>query len=201
MDKKKFVQEGYNRIARRYHDDRDRFKDKGQLDEFTSLLPENARILDVGCGTGVPITRFLVDSGHKVVGIDFSEGMLALAREHVPEAEFYQKDITELDFDENSFDALTAGYCIFHVPREEHAGIFRKFHDILKTGGLMLVSMGSTEWEGTEDDFHGGDMFWSHYGPTRSLEIIKEAGFSIIFDRFVEACGEKHYWILAGNRK
>ena len=63
----------------------------------------------------------------------------------------------------------------------------------------MLISLGYSEWEGIED-FHGAEMFWSHYGPERSLEIIRGAKFEILFDKFVLSGEEKHYWILAKNR-
>jgi hypothetical protein len=60
----------------------------------------------------------------------------------------------------------------------------------------MLVSLGSDAWEGT-DDFHGIPMFWSHYTPEKSLRLIKQAGFDVLFDRCVEEGDETHYWVLA----
>jgi ubiquinone/menaquinone biosynthesis C-methylase UbiE len=53
--------------------------------EVTALaasLPQGARVLDVGCGNGLPITRTLLDAGHRVVGLDSSSQMLARFRAH-----------------------------------------------------------------------------------------------------------------------
>ena len=47
-------------------------------------LPPGSRVLDVGCGTGIPTARQLADAGHRVTGVDISDGMLALARRDVP---------------------------------------------------------------------------------------------------------------------
>lgn len=200
MEKEEIVENGYNKIAEEYYTLRDVFDYKRELEKFASLLPKNAKVLDVGCGAGVPIIKFLVESGFDVVGIDSSERMLELARKNVPKAKFIKKEMTKLDFKDNHFDGLTAFYSIIHVPREKHFSLFRSFHRILKPKGIMLITMRSTEWEGIEE-FHGVKMFWSHYNPEKSLQMIKDAGFQIILDKYIVGGGEKHYLILARNEK
>lgn len=194
------MRKGYDLMAGDYHDNRHIFGNKKELEDFTSLLPRNATVLDLGCGAGVPVTKFLVDSGFSVTGVDFSESMLNLATKNVPEATFMKKNMMELDFTDNSFDGLTACYSIIHVPREKHVTLFQTFHRILKPNGVLLISMGSTGWEGT-GEFHGVQMFWSHYDPKKTLQIVADAGFEILFDKLIIAGGETHYWILAKNRK
>ena len=196
VDTKNIVEQGYDKIAEEYSDWRRTFKNRKQLEELAVLLPENARVLDVGCGVGIPVARFLVERRCKVLGIDFSEKMLEMARINVPEAQFIKKDMTYLDFTEYFFDGLTAFYSIIHVLRTKHEKLFQDFHRILKTGAPMLISLGRTEWEGTED-FHGAEMFWSHYAPEKSLRLIEAAGFDIVSDKLVEDGGEKHYWVIA----
>ena len=183
-DKEENVRKGYDEIAGDYHASRSRFDHSKELREFAGLLPVNARVLDVGCGAGVPVARFLVESGFDVVGIDFSENMLRLARENIPEAEFIKKDMTKLDFPADSFDGVTAFYSIIHVPREKHSSLFNSFHRILKPEGIMLVCMGPDEWEAT-DEYLGTTMFWSHYSPEESLQLVKDAGFQIVSDQIL----------------
>ena len=199
-DKEKVVRNGYDKIAREYHASRNRFDHGKELKEFAALLPKNAKVLDVGCGAGVPVARFLVESGFDVKGIDFSENMLKLARKNVPEAVFIKKDMNKLDFAENSFDGLAAFYSVIHVPREKHLSLFESFHRILKPEGVMLVCMGPDEWEAT-DEYLGTTMFWSQYSPEKSLRLVKNAGFQIIYDQILVRGGEKHYWIMARNKK
>jgi ubiquinone/menaquinone biosynthesis C-methylase UbiE len=199
-EKEELVRKGYDLIAGKYHANRDIFDNKKELEAFVGLLPRSADVLDLGCGAGIPVTKFLIDYGFNVIGIDFSENMLNLAIKNVPEARFIKKNMTDVDFNDNSFDGLTACYSIIHVPREKHVSLFQMFHRILRPNGVLLISMGSNGWEGTED-FHGTEMFWSHYSPEITLQIVTDAGFEILFDKIVVDSGEKHYWILAKNKK
>jgi ubiquinone/menaquinone biosynthesis C-methylase UbiE len=198
--KKEIVRKGYDRRAEEYHAARHLYDNKEELEEFVHLLPENAKVLDVGCGAGVPVAQFLVESGFDVTGLDFSENMLKLARKNVPQARFIIKDMTGLDFEDNSFDGLTAFYSIIHVPREEHFPLFQSFHRILKPDGVMLICTGPDDWEAT-DYYQGVRMFWSHYSPEKSLQLVKNAGFRIVSDRILVKGGERHYWIVARNKK
>jgi len=199
-DKESVVRNGYDEIAREYHASRNRFDHRKELKEFAVLLPKNANVLDVGCGAGVPVTQFLIESGFDVTGIDFSENMLRLAETNVPKARFIKKDMTGLDFEDNSFNGLTAFYSIIHVPREKHFSLLQSFHRMLKPEGIMLICMGPDEWEAV-DEYQRTEMFWSHYTPEKSLQLVKDAGFQIIFDKFLIRGGAKHYWIMARNWK
>lgn len=131
-EKKVIVKNGYDKIAREYQANRHSFDNIEVFREFSNYLPKNARILDAGCGAGVPFARLLMRAGFEVVGVDFSSSMLKLARKKVPEASLIKEDMTKLGFRENSFDGLVALYSIIHVPREMHTLLYQSFHRILK---------------------------------------------------------------------
>ncbi|NJQ00487.1 class I SAM-dependent DNA methyltransferase [Streptomyces zingiberis] len=63
---------------------------------LAASLPPGSRVLDVGCGTGVPTAAQLAAAGHHVVGIDLSATMVELARENVPQGEFHRRDVADL---------------------------------------------------------------------------------------------------------
>ena len=65
-------------------------------------LPPGARVLDLGCGTGTPIARHIVDQGFRLTAVDQSQKMLEIARQVVPDAEFIHGDMIDL--------ALAAGF-------------------------------------------------------------------------------------------
>ena len=193
---KRAVEEGSDRIAQRYHDDRGRFDERRQLEAFSALLPAGARILDAGCGAGVPVARYLVDRGFAVQGIDLSSSMLALARQHVPEATFTRMDMSVLDFPAASFDGLVASCSMFHVHRARHSDLLRGFHVVLKPDAPVLVNVPLGAWEGTEA-FHGAEMFWSHYDSATSQALIEGAGFRVANAEQFRSGDEDYVWILA----
>jgi demethylmenaquinone methyltransferase/2-methoxy-6-polyprenyl-1,4-benzoquinol methylase len=76
------------------------------------LLPPNAQVLDVGCGTGdLSIELFEKTAAH-VVGVDFCRPMLQLAREKASELRFVEGDALRLPFADASFDAVTIGFAL-----------------------------------------------------------------------------------------
>jgi SAM-dependent methyltransferase len=71
----------------------------------TATLPPHSRILDLGCGNGVPITEALVNVGHRVVGLDSSTGMIARLRTNLPGTPVVRGDARRCPFGNGSFDA------------------------------------------------------------------------------------------------
>jgi cyclopropane fatty-acyl-phospholipid synthase-like methyltransferase len=191
------VRRGYNRVAETYTRQRDQFQSLAYLDRLAARLRPGATVLDVGCGAGVPIDRYLVDKGFSVIGIDLSERQIALARANVPEATYAVRDMSSLRHDEYAVDAIVSFYAIFHTPRTGHAALLRTFAGFLPSGGLLLMTMGAGEWEGMEDDFHGVPMFWSHYDSVTNRRLIEEAGFTIMFDEIDRQADERHQVVMA----
>jgi ubiquinone/menaquinone biosynthesis C-methylase UbiE len=182
----KLVEQGYDRIARAYlawrTEDLDLFRD--DLQDLARRLPVDAAALDVGCGAGVPFTRWLSER-FRVTGIDLSEGQLKLARQNVPRASFLQQDMTALDLPPQSFDAVTCFYALIHVPREQHARVLAHFQCALKVNGYLLLITGNNDNPGDVDDFFGAEMYWSHFDRATSLRMIRDAGFEMLWDKVV----------------
>ena len=190
------VEAGYDQIGDRYTEERLKGLRWDEVDEFFALLPGSARVLDAGCGTGIPNARRMVEMGYEVIGIDISKQMVETARKNVPGATFHRMNMSSIELQSDSFDGVISTYAIIHNPRETHSDIFKSFHRILKPDGVMLASVASWAWEEFAD-YMGVDMYWSHFDPDKSQSLITEAGFDIIFARDVEAGGEKHHWVLA----
>jgi SAM-dependent methyltransferase len=179
-DPKSIVAIGYDLIAEGYLERYGRSQVRDQwLGKLISLLPTKSRILDLGCGSGVPVARELARCGHDVVGIDGSARQLSLARLNVSNAHFIHADMTRVEVAPLSFDAVAAFYSITHVPRDEHPELLRRIASWLKPGGMFLASFGANqcpEWRGT---WLGVEMFFSHYGAEVNEQLVRQAGFNI----------------------
>lgn len=201
MDYKATVRAGYNKIANRYLAERTRdSEDVRLLDDAFKRLPAGAQVLDAGCGAGIPIGQML--SKHfNVIGVDFSEAQIELAKKNVPNATFLCEDMTKLDFPTNTFDGITSYYAIIHIPREEHQPLLTNFHRMLKPGGLALLCLGAENLvDDIDENYLGTRMYWSHYDTETYLKMLSECGFSIIWSKRVEdaTCeGAGHLFVLA----
>ena len=200
---KRIVEGGYDRIAEEYTRARKRMgrRDKKYLSLLLEHLPDGSRVLDLGCGSGVPITELLVEH-YDVTGVDISRRQIHLARKQVPEGNFFIGDMTEVSFPDGAFDAIISLLAIIHVPREEHADLFKRMHKMLKEGGLILLTLGPTDWVSSpEDRFFGVKMYWSHYDSETSKKMVEEAGFSIIQSSIegeeFHGVHEEHLYLLA----
>jgi 2-polyprenyl-3-methyl-5-hydroxy-6-metoxy-1,4-benzoquinol methylase len=195
----KIVQEGYDAVGKKYVETRGKYDNAQEFEEFIKLLPRKAKILDAGCGAGIPVAKLLAEKGYDVTGIDISEKMLEMAHKNVPKANFLQMSITAITYKPEIFDGIIAAYSVIHIPKENHARVFEQFNNILKENGILLISLGMKEFEGTSD-WHGANMFWSHYDAKKSMSLVKAAGFEIIFGKKVETGQEKNFWILARKK-
>jgi cyclopropane fatty-acyl-phospholipid synthase-like methyltransferase len=192
----RIVKDGYDKMGEEYEEQRDGWDNLPLLELLVRELKKRAKILDIGCGSGVPIDRYLATRGFQVHGIDISEKQIARARRNVPEAQFEIQDMSLLIAREYSVDAIVSFYAIFHVPRDLHVPLFEKLASYLPVGGLLLVTMGAAEWEG-EEELHGVRMFWSHFGPERNTRIVRDAGFDVISSEIDASGGERHQVIFA----
>lgn len=201
MDFKKTVKEGYNAIADRYLAERTRAsEDVRLLDDFIERLPANAKVLDAGCGAGVPVSRMLSEHFH-VTGVDFSEVQIELATKNVPKAKFICQDMTKLDFPANTFDGICSYYAIIHIPRQEHQPLLTNFHRMLKPGGLALLCLGAEDMvNDIDENYLGTRMYWSHYDIDTYLKMLRDCGFSILWSKRVadETCeGSGHLFVMS----
>ena len=172
---------GYDRIARLYAGRRDWQSSTPHLQRLNERLAKDSLILDLGCGAGLPVDRWLVDHGHRVIGLDISREMLALARRNVPQATYQQRDMANLKEGDYVVDAVVCFFALFHVDRSRHGRLLRCVRSYLPRDGLLLLTTGRTDWEG-EEGFLGAKMAWSHFDRATNRSLIEAAGFEILSD-------------------
>jgi 2-polyprenyl-3-methyl-5-hydroxy-6-metoxy-1,4-benzoquinol methylase len=97
------------------------------------------RILDVGCGAGYD-ARAYARKGAKVVGIDVSENSIAIARKKAATCKFFVGDITDPLTKLGKFDGISCLATIMHIDVQNMKTVFDNFANVLKPGGLLLIS-------------------------------------------------------------
>lgn len=199
-DRKRLVAAGYDAIADAYlaHFGVSSVRD-GKLAELADGLPSGARVLDLGCGAGLPVARDLTARGFAVTGVDGSAGQIARARANVPHAAFIQADMTGADFSPASFDAIAAFYSITHVPRQEHATLLQRIALWLKPRGRFVGSFGATAAEDWTGDWLGTTMFFSHHDVETTKQLVSKAGLTIARAEVIQQDNEaaRFLWVTA----
>lgn len=201
---KEIVARGYDAIALRYAEWAGQVESPALdwLRELDSRLPDDASVLELGCGRGVPGTRELARR-HRVTGVDISAVQIELARHHVPEASFVHADASELEIATGSLDAVVALFFFGHVPMEEQRELIGRIALWLDDGGLLLATFGAGEpGEDVDDDWLGAPMFFASLGGDAYLPLLRECGLELLRDEVVVQHEPGHgdiafHWVLA----
>ncbi|MET7473691.1 class I SAM-dependent methyltransferase [Streptomyces sp. NPDC005648] len=177
--------EAFDAIGDRYEE---AFPHKeGQIESAEWLiasLPAGSRVLDLGCGTGVPTARQLAEADLRVVGVDLSDTMVALTRKNVPGGEFHCADLADLrpggPLDLGRFDGVTAFFALLMLPRAEIPPALRTVHHLLVPGGLLALSMVEADVDDFSIPFIGSTIRVSGYLREELREVVETAGFDIV---------------------
>jgi SAM-dependent methyltransferase len=114
--------------------------------EFPAHLPENPRILDLGCGTGHESMR-MASEGATVLGLDYSPESIQIARQRCPQCTFELADFRGLDGRFGTFHGVWAAGSLIHIRPDELSPLLGRIADVLEAGGIMLAIV--REGEGT----------------------------------------------------
>lgn len=202
MNPHEIVRQGYDKVSEAYRSDNFEFEGTGYqkiVSKFTSYLQPHARVLDLGCGCGIPVSNVL-SSDYEVLGVDFSPVQIRRAQELVPAVEFLCADMTTLEFEENSFDGIISLFAVIHVPLPEQPDLFAKMARWLKSTGVLAVTVGQDAWTGTEEnwrDVPGATMYWSHAEAKTYIRWIEASGLEIEWEWFLPEGDGGHAVIIA----
>jgi SAM-dependent methyltransferase len=203
-DGRDVVRRGYDALSYHYRsDDADDGQYAPWLADLHRLLPASAAVLDLGCGCGVPVARFLASVGHHVTGVDISDVQIERARRLVPTGTFLRADATRLDLPPASYDAVVCLYAIIHMPLADQPRLIEKIASWLRPGGRLLITAGDSAWTGTEDNWLDGPatMWWSHADAHTYRSWLQRAGLTITAENFVPEGGSGHALFWAQRRR
>jgi len=157
-------------------------EDKPWVDEFLSRLLLGGSIIDVGCGTG-HVLQYCAANQFKVTGVDISEGMLAQAKQQVPQAQLIQMNADSLAFKDDTFDGLISRYVLQHLPQVGQA--IAEFCRVLKSGGMAYLVIHVSNTDVLDETWYtfpnnGGKIKMNYHAPQDVEKAIDATKFSIL---------------------
>lgn len=156
---------------------------KEAMDKFVALLPDKEyRVLDLGCGFGLDLGGFL-ERGFEIIGIDISEGMLALAQQRFPKIELHKMDMRQLNFNKGHFGGVWASHCLYHVPKRDIGRVIEQIKHVLVPQGAFFSSLKLGCGEGIDREvqsvsYPGKPRFYALYTEAEVKDMLRD--FDII---------------------
>jgi len=188
---------GYEQIAPIFIKGRGQAVDgigKSSVRKWAQTLPAKSVVLDLGCGTGIPVSMVLIDEGMTIYGVDASPTMVKAFQQNFPNNPVACEAVEDSLFFNRKFDAIIAWGLIFLLPGEVQKVVIQKVANGLKTGGKFLFTATGkrNEWRDAMTNQHSISL-----GPDRYEELLAASGLSLIEE--FEDEGENHYFNAIKN--
>ena len=134
---------GYEEIALTFISERGRNQSgvgKSVVADWSQMLSAGATVLDLGCGTGVPISQALIERGCKVYGVDASPTMVAAFRTNFPNVPVECAAVEDSGFFDQPFEGVVAWGLLFLLDVEAQRRLIGKVAGVLQSGGRLLFT-------------------------------------------------------------
>lgn len=152
--------------------------EKVWLDRMLALLPDQANVLDLGCGSGKPLATYLIEQGCAITGVDSSELMLQMARANFPEQMWLQADMRQFNLAQK-FDAILAWDSFFHLTQDDQRQMFAQFARHAKQGTLLMFTSGPAHGEAIGELF-GEPLYHASLAPEEYRHLLAQYGFEVL---------------------
>lgn len=148
------------------------------LDRFRAAIGAGASILDLGCGSGEPIARYLIACGHRVTGVDTSPSMIAMAEDRFPDHCWVVADMRSVDLGAR-FGGIVAWDSFFHLTHDEQRAMFPIFRAHAAAGAALLFTSGPEDGEAI-GSFAGEPLFHASLSGDAYRALLAESGFEVL---------------------
>jgi SAM-dependent methyltransferase len=185
----------YERHAQVYDLDRGRsLQERAWLDRFLAYVPTGGTVLDVGCGMGEPIARYIINCGFCVVGVDASPSMIELCRTRFPDSEWLMIDMRQLELRQR-FDGILAWDSFFHLGIDDQRVMFPRFAAHARQGAPLMFTSGPAEGEAI-GSCCDEPLYHASLAPAEYEHRLIANGFAVrAYVAEDAACGDHTIWL------
>ena len=187
----------YERNAAAWDADRQSGRRAGEARWIKRFIVETMRgtsVLDLGCGSGVPIASDLIAAGHAVTGVDSSPSLINLCRQRFPQQEWIVADMRRLDLDRR-FGGIVAWHSLFHLAPEDQEQMFPMFARHLLPGAPLMFTSGPARGV-SMGSWQGEPLYHASFDPGEYKSLLEQNGFELIKHVMKDKnCGGATVWL------
>lgn len=168
--------------------------ERAWIDRFADMLPRMAAVLDIGCGSGDPIARYLAGGGHLITGVDSSPEMISIFRTNLPGETAQVGDMRSLKLDRR-YGGLIAWDSLFHLAPSDQRMMFSIFRDHAEPEAPLLFTSGPAFGEviGT---LEGEPLYHASLDPDEYRMLLDRNGFDVVAHVAEDPdCGGRTVWL------
>ncbi len=164
------------------------------LDKFLELIPKTPSVLDIGCGFGEPICRYLIEKGSEVTGVDASPELIRIARQRMAEATWIVSDMRTLRLDAK-FDGLIGWNSTFHLTPDDQRRMFPIFQRHAAKGSALMFTSGPDHGD-VIGEFEGEALYHASLNGDEYRSLLGQHGFEVV-DHIIDDpdCGRHTVWL------
>ena len=196
--------EHYERHAREWDTDRNRnvepWNDKPWHDRFVAALPAGkTTVLDLGCGSGSPVAKYIAECGLHVTGIDSSPTLISLCRERLPEHEWLVGDMRLLKLP-RKFGGILAWDSLFHLTPDSQRQMFDVFARHAASAAVLMFNSGPAQGEGV-GAYRGDPLYHASLNPDEYVALLDSIGFEVVAHAVEDwqTGGGRTVWLARGR--
>jgi SAM-dependent methyltransferase len=176
------INDHYERHAREWDADRNLhvspWNDKPWHDRFVAALPRAANVLDLGCGSGAPVAKYMAECGLRVTGVDSSPTLISLCRQRLPDHEWLVDDMRSLRLSRR-FDGVLAWDSLFHLTPDDQRRMFGVFARHLAPSAVLIFNSGPDYGEGV-GEYRGDPLYHASLSPDEYAALLSGIDFEVI---------------------
>lgn len=168
--------------------------ERAWIERFAGLLHPNATVLDIGCGSGVPIARHVAGLGHAVTGVDASTEMIAMFRANLPDQKAEVADMRALNLG-RKFGGVIAWDSFFHLKPDDQRAMFPIFRAHAEEGAPLLFTSGPKSGEAI-GTLEGAPLYHASLDPDEYRARLADNDFDVIAHIAEDpTCGGHTIWL------
>jgi trans-aconitate methyltransferase len=152
--------------------------ERGWLDQFCALVPQGGSVLDMGCGSGEPIAKYLHERGSAVTGLDSSAAMVAMFQARLPGQQALVSDMRTLSL-EQDFHGILAWDSFFHLNHEDQRRMFPIFRAHSAPRAALIFTSGTEHGEAI-GSFAGQPLYHASLDSAEYRKLLDDHGFAVV---------------------